>query len=209
MIDNRASLCNSKDTVADFVTDPFALMQELEIREIAPEKVVGILPVQRPNVDSLTRQPQFRVLYRQFLFRMVDFELLSAQAQGDMSKLFGQVASLLIWLSLGPSLAGFLVRTDRMQPMQRLLFARVMLQDAQVIMLDEPFNAIDTRTAGDLLALVKRWHQEGRTVLAALHDLETVRAHFPETLLFARGPVAWGPTGEVLTSENLQVAMRM
>ncbi len=65
---------------------------------------------------------QFRVLYRQFLFRMVDFELLSAQAQGDMDKLFGQLASLLIWLSLGPSIAGFLVRTDRMQPMQRLLF---------------------------------------------------------------------------------------
>jgi hypothetical protein len=64
MIDNRASLCNSKDTVADFVTDPFALMQELEIREIAPEKVVGILPVMTQVVDSAILQPQFRVLYR-------------------------------------------------------------------------------------------------------------------------------------------------
>ena len=93
--------------------------------------------------------------------------------------------------------------------MQRLLFARVMLQDARLIVLDEPFNAIDSRTSADLLMLVKRWHGEGRTVLAALHDLETVRAHFPETLLFARGPVAWGPTDEVLTPENLAVAMRM
>jgi len=92
---------------------------------------------------------------------------------------------------------------------QRLLFARVMLQDAQLVILDEPFNAIDSRTSGDLLLLVKRWHEEGRTVLAALHDLEMVRAHFPETLLFARGPVAWGPTEEVLTPENLLVAMRM
>lgn len=64
MIDNRASLCNSTDAIADFVTDPVALIRELEIREIAPEKVVGILPVITPNVDSLTRQPQFRVLYR-------------------------------------------------------------------------------------------------------------------------------------------------
>ncbi len=92
---------------------------------------------------------------------------------------------------------------------QRLLFARVMLQDARLIVLDEPFNAIDSRTSADLLELVKRWHREGRTVLAALHDLEMVRAHFPETLLFARGPVAWGPTAEVLTQETLQVAMRM
>ena len=93
--------------------------------------------------------------------------------------------------------------------LQRLLFARVMLQDARLIVLDEPFNAIDSRTARDLLMLVKRWREEGRTVLAALHDLEMVRDNFPETLLLARGPVAWGPTAEVLTPENLLVAMRM
>jgi zinc/manganese transport system ATP-binding protein len=93
--------------------------------------------------------------------------------------------------------------------LQRLLFARVMLQDARLILLDEPFNAIDTRTARDLLALVRHWHDEGRTVLAALHDLEMVRAHFPETLLLARGPVAWGATEHVLTPDNLLVAMRM
>jgi zinc/manganese transport system ATP-binding protein len=93
--------------------------------------------------------------------------------------------------------------------MQRVLFARVLLQDTRLIVLDEPFNAIDSKTTADLLALVKRWHGEGRTVLAALHDLEMVRNHFSETLLLARGPVAWGPTAEVLTPENLMVAMRM
>src|ERR1700743_724986 len=92
---------------------------------------------------------------------------------------------------------------------QRLLFARVMLQDARLIVLDEPFNAIDSRTSADLLLLVKRWHAEGRAVLAALHDLDMVRATFPQPLLFARGPVAWGPTADVLTPENLLVAMRM
>jgi zinc/manganese transport system ATP-binding protein len=93
--------------------------------------------------------------------------------------------------------------------MQRVLFARVLLQDARLIVLDEPFNAIDSKTTADLLALVKRWHDEGRTVLAALHDMEMVRTHFSETLVLARGPVAWGPTAEVLTPENLMVAMRM
>jgi zinc/manganese transport system ATP-binding protein len=93
--------------------------------------------------------------------------------------------------------------------MQRMLFARVLLQDAPLIVLDEPFNAIDARTTDDLLALCKRWHREGRTVIAALHDMDLVRAHFPETLLLAREPVAWGATAEVLTAENLTEARRM
>ena len=93
--------------------------------------------------------------------------------------------------------------------MQRMLFARVLLQDAAMIVLDEPFNAIDARTSADLLALVRRWHSEGRTVLAALHDFDLVRANFPETLLLARGKVAWGATTEALTADNLQEARRM
>jgi zinc/manganese transport system ATP-binding protein len=93
--------------------------------------------------------------------------------------------------------------------MQRLLFARVLLQNARVIVLDEPFNAMDAKTSADLLALVAHWHAEGRTVLAALHDLEMVRAHFPQTLLLAREQVAWGATAQALTSENLLAARRM
>ena len=93
--------------------------------------------------------------------------------------------------------------------MQRMLFARVLLQDAPLIVLDEPFNAIDARTIDDLLALAKRWHGEGRTVIAALHDMDLVRTNFPETLLLAREPVAWGATADVLTSENLAEARRM
>ncbi|MGL6060192.1 MAG: metal ABC transporter ATP-binding protein [Bradyrhizobium sp.] len=93
--------------------------------------------------------------------------------------------------------------------MQRMLFARVLLQDARLIVLDEPFNAIDAKTSADLLVLVKRWHDEGRTVLAALHDMDLVRQSFPETLLLARGLVAWGPTAQVLTADNLAEARRM
>ena len=93
--------------------------------------------------------------------------------------------------------------------MQRMLFARVLLQNALLIVLDEPFNAIDAKTSADLLALVKRWHAEGRTVLAALHDMDLVRTNFPQTLLLAREPVAWGATSEVLTAENLLAARRM
>ena len=86
---------------------------------------------------------------------------------------------------------------------QRVLFARLLLQDAALILLDEPFRAVDTKTVADLIALILRWHGEGRTVLAALHDIEQVRAHFPTTLLLAREVVAWGDTRKVLTPANL------
>jgi zinc/manganese transport system ATP-binding protein len=93
--------------------------------------------------------------------------------------------------------------------MQRALFARLMLQDASVVLLDEPFSAVDQRTTEDLLLLLHRWHAQGRTVVAVLHDLAQVRAHFPLTLLLAREPVAWGATREVLTEANWQRALNM
>ena len=92
---------------------------------------------------------------------------------------------------------------------QRVLFARVLLQDAELILLDEPFNAIDSRTTADLLALLHRWQREQRTVIAVLHDLEQVREHFEEALLLAREGVAWGPTADVLRAENLFKARQM
>ncbi len=86
---------------------------------------------------------------------------------------------------------------------QRLLFARLLLQDAPVILLDEPFTAIDERTCADLLGLVAQWHAEGRTIVAVLHDINQVRHHFPETLLLAREVVAWGPTNDALSPQHL------
>ncbi len=93
--------------------------------------------------------------------------------------------------------------------MQRTLFARVLLQDAPMVLLDEPFAAIDENTVHDLLHLVDHWHDEGRTVIAVLHDLDQVRRHFPETLLLAREPIAWGKTPVALQPENLRRARSM
>src|SRR6516225_3803777 len=60
--------------------------------------------------------------------------------------------------------------------MQRMLFARLLLQDARVIVLDEPFNAVDAKTSADLFDLVRRWHGERRTASVLT----------PENLLTAR-----------------------
>lgn len=91
---------------------------------------------------------------------------------------------------------------------QRALFARLMLQDASILLLDEPFAAVDERTTGELVDILHRWHQEGRTVLSVLHDVELARAQFGEALLLAREPIAWGAASQVLVPQNLELARR-
>jgi zinc/manganese transport system ATP-binding protein len=93
--------------------------------------------------------------------------------------------------------------------MQRMLFARLVLQDAPLVLLDEPFAAVDETATRDLLGVVEAWHREGRTIIAVLHDFDMVRRHFPLALLLARECVAWGPARETLGSGNLEKARHM
>lgn len=87
--------------------------------------------------------------------------------------------------------------------LQRALFARLILQDADLVLLDEPFAAIDSRTANDLMGLILEWNKAGKTILAVTHDLHQVRQYFPKTLLLARELVAIGDTSDVLSAVNL------
>jgi len=93
--------------------------------------------------------------------------------------------------------------------LQRARFARLILQDSPLVLLDEPYGAIDANTVRDLAALVRRWNDEGRTVICVLHDFAQVRQDYPETLLLAREQVARGATGEVLTEANLLRARQL
>lgn len=92
---------------------------------------------------------------------------------------------------------------------QRMLFARLWLQDGDVILLDEPFSAIDTHTKYDLMQLLDEWSQKGKTILTVLHDYELVKEYFPYTLLLARRCIGYGDTKKVLTTENLNKARDM
>lgn len=83
---------------------------------------------------------------------------------------------------------------------QRMRFARLIVQDAPVMLLDEPFAGIDEQTTGALLRLVAAWHSRGRTVIAVLHDLDLVRAHFPQALALAERVLAWGDTTTVMAA---------
>ena len=182
--------------------------------------IVGILrplsgTIDRKGLDTrdIAYLPQSADIDRTFPISVFDFVstglwrktgLFGGLGQADRTKIVQALASV--------GLDGFENRTIGTLSggqMQRMLFARVLLQDARVIVLDEPFNAVDAKTTADLIALVHQWHDEKRTVLAALHDMDSVRMNFPETLLLARSPVAWGKTADVLTAENLLAARHM
>ena len=93
--------------------------------------------------------------------------------------------------------------------LQRARFARLMLQDAPLVLLDEPYSGIDANSVRDLATLVRRWNDEGRTIISVLHDFAHVRREYPETLLLAREAVARGATNEVLSEANLAQARRL
>ena len=89
---------------------------------------------------------------------------------------------------------------------QRMLFARLLVQDCPLVLLDEPFNGVDDATTADLMRLVAGWRREGRTVIAVLHDLAQVRAGFDHVLLLARHCVGWGPTAATLAANGAPAA---
>jgi zinc/manganese transport system ATP-binding protein len=93
--------------------------------------------------------------------------------------------------------------------MQRMLFARLIVQDATLILLDEPFTALDHATLSDLMAIIGEWHQQGRTIIAVLHDFDLVRRFFPRTLLLARETIFWGATAQALTPAHIAQAQAM
>ncbi len=80
---------------------------------------------------------------------------------------------------------------------QRALFARLIVQDTPIILLDEPFAAIDAATTAHLLQLVGEWESEGRTIIAALHDMNQVRGYFTHAVLLDRAIVASGTVEDI------------
>ncbi|AZO47573.1 MAG: ATP-binding cassette domain-containing protein [Mesorhizobium sp.] len=180
----------------------------------------GIVGVLKPMEGAVTRAPGVRTAYlpqqseldRSFPARVVDLVSLGLwPKRGLLGRYTKEDRESVSKALLAVGLGGFETRPiDTLSggQLQRTLFARVLLQDADLILLDEPFNAVDAKTVGDLIQLIKRWHGEERTIMVVVHDLDLVRHNFPETLLLARQPVAWGETKETLRPENLLKARR-
>lgn len=180
----------------------------------------GIAGTLKPMAGACVREDDCRIAYlpqqseidRSFPARVVDLVTLGLwPRRGLLGRHTGADRAAVTRALMAVGLEGFENRPiDTLSggQLQRTLFARVLVQNADLILLDEPFNAVDTRTVSDLIDLIKRWHGEDRTVMVVMHDLELVREHFPNTLLLARQPIAWGRTGEALKAENLLRARR-
>ncbi|MBK3404128.1 ABC transporter ATP-binding protein [Methylorubrum populi] len=165
-----------------------------------------------PRSGAIAYLPQAAEIDRSFPVSVLDLAAMGLWRPLGAWRSLARQRSRLIEALAAVGLTGFEDRpigTLSGGQFQRALFARLILQDARIILLDEPFTGIDERTTADLLALIRGWHGEGRTVVAALHDLAQVRAHFPSTLVIARRPIAWGPTREVLTPPVLARALRL
>lgn len=162
------------------------------------------------NAKRLAYLPQQAEIDRTFPARVIDLVSLGLwQKRGLFGRHTRQDKAEIEACLSAVGLTGFETRSlDSLSggQMQRALFARTMLQNADLILLDEPFNAVDEKTIGDLTKLIANWASEGRTVLCVLHDHALVRQHFPQTMLMARKLVAFGATHFVLTEDNLRRA---
>lgn len=184
------------------------------------KSIVGLLPIEgggaltvTPPRERIAYLPQVAEIDRSFPIDVRDCVLLGCWgATGAWGAVTGALLDRVEAALQAVGLEGFERRSVgslSSGQLQRVMFARMLVQDAELILLDEPFNAVDAKTTAALLALVQQWHQQQRTVIAVLHDDSLVRQYFPATLLLARELVGWGATSDVLTEPNLRSARAM
>lgn len=89
---------------------------------------------------------------------------------------------------------------------QRVFLARALVQDAQVYLMDEPFQGVDALTEKAIVAILQELRSQGRTVVVVHHDLETVREYFDWVLLLNVRRIACGPAAETFTDDNVRKA---
>ena len=169
--------------------------------------IAGVVRLSRGTVNCGARQhlaylPQLAAIDRDYPLTVLELIALGGWREfGAFRSPSTALRTRAVLVAETVGLAGRLARQIgelSVGELQRALFARLMLQDAAVILLDEPFAAVDAQTLSVLLDQVIQWHQEGRTVIAVQHDLDLVRARFPLTLVLARRCLAWGVTEAVL-----------
>lgn len=89
---------------------------------------------------------------------------------------------------------------------KRVFLARALAQEGQVILLDEPFTGVDVNTENQIIALLGELREEGRVMLVSTHNLGSVPEFCDRTILVKGTVLAYGPTDEVFTRDNLERA---
>ncbi len=86
---------------------------------------------------------------------------------------------------------------------QRVFVARALAQQADILILDEPFSGIDMATEQLILSVLQNLRDSGKTIIVVHHDLSTVQKYFDWTFLMNVKHIAVGPTKEILTTQNI------
>ena len=89
---------------------------------------------------------------------------------------------------------------------QRIFLARALVQDAPILILDEPLAGVDASSEAVIISLLQRLRDEGRTVIVVHHDLTTVQSYFDWLVMLNVRIIAQGPVAQVYTPENLRTA---
>jgi manganese/iron transport system ATP-binding protein len=89
---------------------------------------------------------------------------------------------------------------------KRVFLARALAQNGQVILLDEPFTGVDVQTEEAIIALLRELRAEGRVMLVSTHNLGSVPEFCDQTILVKGTVLAYGPTAQIFTQDNLQMA---
>lgn len=89
---------------------------------------------------------------------------------------------------------------------QRVFLARALAQEAELLLLDEPFQGVDAVSEAALMQVLKQFRQDGKTVLVVHHDLQTVQEYFDRVILLNQTLVASGETSEVFNAQNVKSA---
>jgi manganese/zinc/iron transport system ATP- binding protein len=89
---------------------------------------------------------------------------------------------------------------------QRVFIARALVQDAPILILDEPMAGVDASTEAIIIALLKKLRDAGRTVIVVHHDLTTVQSYFDWLVMLNVRIIAQGPVAQTYSAENLRAA---
>lgn len=86
---------------------------------------------------------------------------------------------------------------------QRVFLARALAQEAEILLLDEPFVGVDAATERAIFSMIKELKDKGKTILVVNHDLGKVTEYFDYLVMVNQFLVAFGPTEEVFTPQML------
>lgn len=90
--------------------------------------------------------------------------------------------------------------------LQRVFVARAIVQQAEIIILDEPFVGIDLQSETAIMSILKQWRDAGKTIIVIHHDLNKVTKYFDDLVVLNHGIVDFGPTKEVYNPQNIERA---